>query len=190
MKIILTIFLINLIFCKSDVDIASQTNISSIYNYNNIKPTIYIGSNIEQENAIFGISFFPTLNLSTVAFLAMAENNNDLNLNYKIDIGYIPNWKFLNFSENIIQFGIERHRFSKLRGVRWFNLSYIQSLKLKYFNINIGWNKILTKQWERNSILISTNIKLVDKIFFQIGSSSFFNPELNTSTYFLLNIKI
>jgi len=190
MKIIFTIFLINVIFCKSNADIASQTNIFPIYDSINTKPTIFAGSNSKNNNAIFAINFFPTLNLSTGGMLALAKDNNDLYLNYKAHIGYIPNWKLFNLSKNIIQIGIERHRFSKMGGFRWFNLSFIQSIKLKYININIGWNKILTKQWERNSIVVSTNIKLIDNIFFQLGSNSFFNPKLDFSPFILLSIKI
>ena len=190
MKLIFTIFLINIIFCKSDPDIASQTSICPIYNSINTNPTISMGSNSKNNNAIVAINFFPTLNLSTGGMLALAQDNNDLYINYKFDIGYIPNWKLFNFSENIIKVGVERHRFSKLGGFRWYNLSFIQSIKLKYININIGWNKILTKKWERNSVLIASNIKLIDNIFFQLGYNSFFNPKFNFSPFILLNITI
>tara|TARA_B100000902_G_C27214203_1_gene866090 strand:- start:323 stop:895 length:573 start_codon:yes stop_codon:yes gene_type:complete len=190
MKIICTILLINIIFCKSDPEIASQTSIFPIYNSINTKPAIFIGSNSKNNNAIFAIKFFPTLNLSTGGMLALAKDNNDLYINYKFDMGYIPNWRLFDFSENIIQIGIERHRFSKMGGFRWFNLSFIQSIKLKYININIGWNKILTKKWERNSVLIASNIKLIDNIFFQLGYNSFFNPKFNFSPFILLNITI
>jgi hypothetical protein len=191
MKIILYIFFINFIFCKSDADIASESNILPIYNLINNKPSIYFGSQIHNhDNAIFAINISPTSNLLTGGMISIGKNNKDLNLNYKIMIGYITNYKFFNFLNNIIEVGAQRYRFSNSGSFRWYNLSFIESFKLKHININLAWNKILTKQWERNSILFSTNINLIQNVFLQLGVNSFFSPNNNFSSFILINIKL
>tara|TARA_B110000438_G_scaffold172981_1_gene165308 strand:+ start:1288 stop:1800 length:513 start_codon:yes stop_codon:yes gene_type:complete len=163
-----------------------------IYNLNDSKPSIFLGQhkNNSNYNSVASINIYPTENLLVGASISESKKNSDLSLYYQLIIGYIPDWKFFNISTHLIQIGTHRLRFNNEGGIRWFNLSFSESFKLNRMNINIGWNKIFTKKWERNSILVSTNLKLIDNIYIQLGSSSFFTPSYNLSPFILLNIKL
>ena len=93
-------------------------------------------------------------------------------------------------SSNMIQFGIHRYRFSESTDSRWFSLSLVESAKFGTFNVNLSWNKLFTKQWERNTLLLSTNIKLFNNFYLKPGAMAYFTPEFKYLLFFLFSLSI
>ena len=137
-----------------------------------------------------GMQIQPTSNLLLGAVLSPRNINNDLSIYYHILIGYIPKWKLLKISSNMIQIGMHRYRFGNIANSRWFSFSVMESTHLGRLNINLCWNKLFTKKWERNTVLISTRIKLIKDFYLQPGAVAYFTPELNYSPFILLSMNI
>jgi len=69
--------------------------------------------------AVSGIQIQPTFNLLLGGVLSPRNNNNDLSIYYHIILGYIPKWKSMNISSNMIQIGIHRYRFGQQHAAPW-----------------------------------------------------------------------
>ena len=139
---------------------------------------------------VSGIQIQPTSNLLLGGVLSPRNNNNDLSIYYHILIGYIPKWKLLKFSSNMIQIGMHRYRFGEIGDSRWFSLSVMESIQISSLNLNMCWNKLFTQQWERNTVLISTKIKLIKDVFLQSGAVAFFTPVFDYSPFLLISINL
>ena len=139
---------------------------------------------------VSGIQIQPTSNLLLGSVLSPRNNNNDLSIYYHILIGYIPKWKLLKFSSNIIQVGMHRYRFGEIVDSRWFSFSVMESAKIGNLNLNLCWNKLLTQQWERNTVLISTKINLLKDLSLQSGAIAFFTPDFDYSPFILISINL
>ena len=139
---------------------------------------------------VSGMQINPTSNLLIGGVLSPRNNNNDLSIYYHILIGYIPEWKLLKFSSNIIQVGMHRYRFGEIEDSRWFSFSIMESTQIGNLNLNLCWNKLLTKKWERNTVLISTKIKLLKDLYLQPGAIAFFTPEFDYSPFLLMSINL
>ena len=139
---------------------------------------------------VSGIQIQPTSNLLLGGVLSPRNNNNDLSIYYHILIGYIPKWKLLKFSSNMIQIGMHRYRFGKIEDSRWFSFSIMESIQIGNLNLNLCWNKLLTKKWERNTVLISTKIKLLKDLYLQSGIIAFFTPDFDYSPFLLMSINL
>ena len=75
---------------------------------------------------IAGIQIQPTSNLLLGGILSPRNINEDLSIYYHILIGYIPKWKLLKISSNIIQISMHRYRFGDTADYRWFSLSIME----------------------------------------------------------------
>jgi len=139
---------------------------------------------------VTGIQIQPTSNLLLGGVLSPRKVNDDLSIYYHILIGYIPKWKLLKISSNMIEFGMHRYRFGDTSDSRWFSFSVMESAHLGNLNLNLCWNKLFTQKWERNTILISTRIKLIKDIFLQPGAVAYFTPEFGYSPFILLSKNI
>ena len=139
---------------------------------------------------ISGIQVQPTSNLLLGGVLSPRYNNNDLSLYYQILIGYIPKWKLLKLSSNMIQFGMHRYRFGEIGDSRWFSFSVMESAHIGSLNLSLCWNKLFTQQWERNTVLIATKIKLIKDIYLRSGAVVFFTPTLDYSPFLLMSINL
>ncbi len=65
-------------------------------------------------------------------------------------------------------------------------LPNLEFLKYKMF----CWNRLFTQQWERNTVLVSTKIKLLKDLYLQPGAIAFFTPNFNYSPFMLVSINL
>jgi hypothetical protein len=139
---------------------------------------------------IAGIQIQPTSNLLLGGISSPRNINDDLSIYYHILIGYTPKWKLLKISTNIIQIGMHRYRFGETADSRWFSFSIMESAHLGYINLNLCWNRLFTRQWERNTVLISTRIKIIKDYYLQTGALAYFTPGFSYSPFILLSMGI
>jgi len=141
-------------------------------------------------NLVSGMQIQSTNNLLLGGVLSPRNYENDISLYYHVLIGYVPNWKILKFSTNMIQVGMHRYRFGDTGGVRWFSFSVTEAAQIGSFNLNVCWNRLFTQQWERNTVLVSTKIKVFRYLYLQPGAIAFFTPELGYSPFLLMSINL
>ena len=139
---------------------------------------------------ISGIQFQPTTNLLIGGVLSPKRIEDDLTIYYHLVAGYVPRWKFLNISSSMIQIGMHRYRFSDDGDLRWFSFSVMESIHLRGLYLNLCWNRYFNRTWERNTILISTRIKLIKDFYLQPGAMAYFTPNFNYSPFILLSMNI
>ncbi len=141
---------------------------------------------------VTGMQIQPTPNLLLGGVLSPRNINDDLSIYYHILIGYIPKWELLKVSSNMIQIGMHRYRFGDNADSRWFSFSVMESARLGNLNLNLCWNKLFTQKthkWERNTLLISTTIKLIEDFYLQLGTVAYFTP-IGYSPFILLSMNI
>ena len=138
---------------------------------------------------IIGMQIQPTTNLLLGGSLSPRDINT-LSIYYHIIIGYIPKWKLLKISSNMIQIGIHRYRFGDFADSRWFSFSVMESAHLGSLTLNLCWNRLFTQKWERNTIVISTRIKLIKDFYLQPGAVTYFTPEFSYSPFIILSMNI
>ena len=85
---------------------------------------------------------------------------------------------------------MHRYRFGEIVDSRWFSFSVMESAKIGNLYLNLCWNKLLTQQWERNTVLISTKIKLLKEIYLQSGAVAFFTPDFDYLPFLLISINL
>ncbi len=192
MKYLVLSFLVNFLFSVSDASFAAESSIIPFQLSPGSKPMLHLGGlqNENKVNPMSGLQIQPTRNLLLGGVLSPRNIDNDLSLYYYILIGYIPNLKLLKFSTNIIQVGVHRYRFSEGGGSRWFSFSVTEATQLGSLNINVCWNKLFTQSWERNTVLVSTKIKLVKDLYLQPGAIAYFSPNFDYSPFLLVSINL
>jgi len=192
MKYLVLSFLVNFLFCISDASFAAESSIIPFQLSPGSRPMLHMGG-LQDENGVnpvSGLQIQPTSNLLLGGVLSPRNYENDLSLYYHVLIGYIPNFKILKFSTNIIQVGMHRYRFSDDGGSRWFSFSVTEATQLGSLNLNVCWNKLFTQTWERNTVLVSTKIKLLKDMYLQPGAIAFFTPNFNYSPFLLVSINL
>ena len=116
--------------------------------------------------------------------------DNDLAIYYHVLVGYIPKWKFFKISSNLIQIGMHRYRFSDSGDLRWFSFSVMESVKLGTLTMNLCWNRLFTQKWERNTVFLSTDIKLYKSFYLRPGTIVKFTPSLDLSPFLFGSISL
>ena len=190
LQFIIFSILTSLLFSISTPSIAAESSIIPFQLSPDSRPMLHLGG-LQDESGIqpvFGIQIQPTSNLLLGSVLSPRNNNNDLSIYYHILIGYVPKWKLLKLSSNMIQVGMHRYRFGKIEDSRWFSFSIMESARIGSLNLNLCWNKLLTKKWERNTVLISAEIKLLKDLYLQPGAIAFFTPDFDYSPFLLMSI--
>jgi len=188
--------LASFLFSSSDASIATESSIILFQLSPSSRPILHLGGLQDDSGVqpVSGIQIQPTSNLVLGGVLSPRNNNNDLSIYYHILIGYIPKWKLIKFSSNIIQVGMHRYRFGKIGDSRWFSFSVMESVHIGNLNLNLCWNKLFTQKWEKNTILISTKIKLIKDFYLQSGAvaliSSFFTPDIDYSPFLIVSINL
>ena len=185
---------ISFLFSGSTPSFAAESSIIPFQLSSDSRPMLHLGG-LQDESGIqpvSGLQIQPTLNLLLGGVLSPRNNDNDLSIYYHILVGYIPKWKLLKFSSNMIQVGMHRYRFGKIGDSRWFSFSVMESAQIGNLNLNLCWNKLFTQKWEKNTILISTKINLLQDIYLQPGAVIFFtpDPDLDYSPFLLMNINL
>ena len=182
----------SLFFSGSAASFAAESSIIPFQLSPESRPMLHLGGLQDKSGiqAVSGIQIQPTFNLLLGGVLSPRNNNNDLSIYYHILVGYIPKWKLLKFSSNMIQVGMHRYRFGEIGDSRWFSFSVMESARIGSLNLSLCWNKLFTQQWERNTILISTKIKLLKDIYLQPGAVAFFTPDFDYSPFLLMSINL
>ena len=182
------------LFSSSGETVADQTSIIPFQLQPNSKPMLHLGGLQDSSGLqyITGMQIQPSSNLLLGGILSPRNIDEDLSIYYHILIGYIPQWKLLKVSSNMIQIGMHRYRFRDNADSRWFSFSVMQSAHLGNVNLNLCWNKLFTQKthkWERNTILISTTIKLIEDLYLQLGTLTYFTP-IGYSPFIILSMNI
>ena len=182
----------SLLFSGSAASFSAESSIIPFQLSPESRPMLHLGGLQDKSGiqAVSGIQIQPTFNLLLGGVLSPRNNNNDLSIYYHILIGYIPEWKLLTFSSNMIQVSMHRYRFSEIGDSRWFSLSVMESTQIGSLNLRLCWNKLFTQKWERNTVLISTRIKFLKDIFFQPGAVAFFTPYFDYSPFLLVSMNL
>lgn len=192
MKLLYMGILFRFIFCVSDASFAAGSSIIPFQLSIGSKPMLHIGGLHDKNNInlLSGIQIQPTHNLLLGGILSPRNYENDLSLYYHVLIGYVPNWNLLKFSTNMIQIGMHRYRFDNNGNMRWFSFSVTEIAQIGKLNFNFCWNKLFTQKWERNTVMVSTKIKLFKDLYLQPGAITFFTPEFDYSSFFLMSINL
>jgi len=85
---------------------------------------------------------------------------------------------------------MHRYRFGESPDSRWFHFLISESIRFKRLNTNISLCKMFNKKWEKNLILVSTQIKLLKSIFLTIGTTILNQKDLMHSSFLSININI
>ena len=189
---IILILLTSLLFSSSSAYFAAESSIIPFQLASESRPVLHLGGLQDKSGIqpVSGIQIQPTSNLLLGGVLSPRNNNNDLSIYYHLLIGYIPKLKLLKFSSNLIQIGMHRYRFGKIGDFRWFSFSVMESAQIRSLNLNLCWNKLFTQKWERNTVLISTKIKLLNNIYLQSGAVAFFTPDFDYTPFLLMSINL
>jgi hypothetical protein len=189
--LLLSIF-VNFLFCGSDASFAAESSIIPFQLSPGSRPMLHLGvlQNENGVNPVSGLQIQPTSNLLLGGVLSPRKNGDDLSLYYHVLIGYIPNFKIFKFSTNMIQVGMHRYRFGDNGDARWFSFSVAEAAQLGSLNVNVCWNRLFTQQWERNTVLVSTKIKLLKDLYLQPGAIAFFTPNFDYSPFLLVSINL
>jgi hypothetical protein len=137
-----------------------------------------------------GLQFQPTNNLLIGGVLSPHKIQTDLSIYYHMAVGYIPKWQFFNISSNMFQIGMHRNRFGAAGDVRWFSFSFMESAQFGRFNLNLCWNRLFTKNWDRDTVLFSTDLKLSNSIYLRPGAMVYYNPYFDYTSFLFLSINI
>ena len=196
LQIIIVCISSSFLFSGSAASFSAESSIIPFQLSPESRPMLHLGGLQDKSGiqAVSGIQIQPTFNLLLGGVLSPRNNNNDLSIYYHILIGYIPKWKLLKFSSNMIQVGMHRYRFGEIGDSRWFSFSVMESARIGNLNLNLCWNKLFTQKWEKNTILISTKIKLIKDFYLQSGAvaliSSFFTPDIDYSPFLLVSMNL
>ena len=117
------------------------------------------------------------------------KNNNNLSIHYHLLAGYLTDWKLSKNSSTMIKIGIHRYRFSDNNDSRWISLSLDETFFFKVYSLNLTWNRLIAKKWERNTMSISSQVNLFNNCYFKPGALFYFTP-ISFSPFILFSIKI
>ena len=177
--IFIALFLyISSIYSQSD---ASVSSIIPLQFTSVSKPILHLGV-VQEKNdmrLISGLQFQPTNNLFIGGVLSPKTNDVDLSIYYHMIIGYIPQWKLLNLSSNMFQIGMHRNRFKGDKDERWFSFSIMESVQFCSLILNLSWNHFFTQDWDGDTALISSDIKLNNSIHLRPGILAYFTPNVD-----------
>ena len=176
--IVLHLLCLGLIYSQSDASIASELSLIPFQLSPSSKPMLHMGG-LQKNNGVrlmSGLQFQPTGNLLIGGVVSPDKTDTDLSIYYHVILGYVPKWKFLNISSNMIQIGMHRFRFGDVGDARWYSFSIMESAQLGSINIKLCWNRLFTQKWERNTILLSTDVKLTKNFHLRPGTIAYFTP--------------
>jgi len=191
-KFIIYYILTGLIFSQPDVSIESESSIIPFQFTPTSKPMLHLGG-IQGQNDVrlmCGLQFQPTKNLLIGGVLSPHNIETDLSIYYNIVIGYIPQWKFFNISSNMFQIGMHRNRFGEDEDARWSSFSFMESAQFGSFNLNLCWNRLFTQNLDRDTVLISTDLKLSNNIHLRPGALVFIASSFDYTPFLFMSIDL
>ena len=189
--IFLSLF-ISFINSQSEASIASESSLIPFQFTPLSEPMLHVGGMQKQKGMILmsGLQFQPTKNLLIGGVISPYKIETNLAIYYHIVIGYIPQWKFLSIASNMFQIGMHRTRFGADVDARWFSFSIMETTRFGSLNFNLCWNRLFAQNWDRNTALISTDLKLSNSIHLKPGVLAFITPSFDYNPFFFMSIDI
>ena len=156
------------------------------------KPLLHLGGIEENKQIRFlsSLQFPLSSNLLIGGLLSPHKIESDLSIYYHIAIGYIPEWKLLKISSNMLQIGLHRDKYADGENKRWFSFSIMESNQFGNLNLNFCWNRLFAKNQKKDTLVISSDIKINNNIYIRPGALAYFKPELDYSPFLLISIKL
>jgi len=185
-------FFNSLVYSQSEATIALDSSVIPFQFTSSSIPMLHLVMKQEKDGIrlMGGLQFQPTKNLLIGGVLAPNKIEADLSIYYHIVIGYIPKWQFFNLSSNMFQIGMHRNRYGTEGDARWFSFSLMESARFGSFNLNYCWNHLFTQNWNRDTILISTDLKLSNSIHFRPGAIAYFVPDIDFTPCLFVSIDL
>ena len=90
----------------------------------------------------------------------------------------------------MFQIGMHRNRFGADGDARWFSFSFMESARFGSLNLNLCWNRLFTQNWERNTVYISTALKLSKKIYLRPGAMVNFISHVDYTPFLFLSTNL
>ena len=182
----------NTLFGSSDALFATESSIIPFQLSSATKPILHMGALWDSSgvNLISGIQIQPTTNLLLGGALSPQQDKDDLAIYYHMLIGYTPKWKLLKITSNMFQIGIHRYRFSTRGDLRWLSFSVMEKTTIGNLNINMCWNRLFTQKWERNTVFISTDIRLLRGLYLRPGAIAYFTPDFDYLPFILVSMDL
>ena len=189
--IFLSLF-ISFINSQSEASIASESSLIPFQFSPQSEPMLHIGGMQTQKGMrlMSGLQFQPTKNLLIGGVISPYKIETNLAIYYHIVIGYIPQWKFLSIASNMFQIGMHRTRFGADVDSRWFSFSIMETTRFGSLNFNLCWNRLFAQDWDRNTALISTDLKLSNSIHLRPGVIAYFIPNFDYIPFLLMSIHL
>ena len=183
---------ISSMYSQSDASIAIESSIIPFQFSPVSKPMLHLGGAQKQNGMtlLSGLQFQPTKNLLIGGVLSPHKIGTDLSIYYHIVIGYIPHWKFLNNSSNMFQIGMHRNRFGVEGDARWFSFSFMESVRYGSLNLDLCWNHLFTPNWDKDTILMSTDLKLNNSFHLKPGIIAYFIPHFDYTPFLFVSLDL
>ena len=180
-SIIILHIALSIMFANQDAIIANKSSFIPLQLHKKTSPIFHVGSLNDSllTKPMFGVQIQPTHNLIINGTLSPQSIDNNLCLYYNTILGYIPRWNINQNLSSVLQFGIHNYKFSKTSDIRWFNFSITELLNINFVTIKLSWSKLFNKQWERNTVLVSTKINIYNFIMVESGILTYFSPNIN-----------
>ena len=185
-------FFNSLVYSQSEATIALDSSVIPFQFTSSSIPMLHLVMKQEKDGIrlMGGLQFQPTKNLLIGGVLAPNKIEADLSIYYHIVIGYIPKWQFFNLSSNMFQIGMHRNRFGSDGDVRWFSFSFMESARFGSLNLNLCWNRLFNQNWDRDTVLISTDLKLSNNFYFRPGAILIFTPNYDSIPFLFVSMNL
>ncbi len=183
---------ISSMYSQSDPSIALESSLIPFQFTPESKPMLHLGAMKGQNDwrLMSGLQLQPTNNLLLGGVLSPQKIEKDLSIYYHLVLGYIPHWKFFNISSNMFQIGMHRNRFGSDGDVRWFSFSFMESARFGSLNLNLCWNRLFNQNWDRDTVLISTDLKLSNNFYFRPGAILIFTPNYDSIPFLFVSMNL
>ena len=90
----------------------------------------------------------------------------------------------------MLQIGLHRDKYADGENKRWFSFSIMESNQFGNLNLNFCWNRLFAKNQKKDTLVISSDIKINNNIYIRPGALAYFKPELDYSPFLLISIKL
>ena len=191
-KFIFYFIFLSLLLTQTNESISTETSIVPLQLAPTSKPMLHIGGIQEQncQRLMGGLQFQPTKNLLIGGIFSPYKIDTNLSIYYHMVLGYIPQWRFFKNSSNMFQVGMDRSRVGPEGDARWFSFSFMESIQFGRLNFNYCWNHLFTQNHEKNTIHISTDLKLSSSLYLRPGVIASFTPHFNYTPFLLISMTI
>ena len=117
------------------------------------------------DNFSYGAQWWPSNNLYLTGLFSNLVIETDRSLYHHIALGYSnPDWKFRNFSTNVIEVAVHRLRYFNHKIYRWFHAGFKTRVSYHKFNIGFEFTRFFYNTWATNRYSMSISKTLMGNI--------------------------